>query len=263
MVRKRKAKKAMNLSPSKVDAYFGCPQLFKYRYIDKIPTYEKKYFKIGNAIHAVLEDFHKTIESYPKEEWKSHTVSLFRSAIEKYHVKQHKDIEKKDLLAMRDMVKGYLKESYEKGLPKIVSLEKLFKVKINNGIVIWGKADRVDQLDDKVYKIVDYKTSAQPMSKKDARESVQLPTYKMWLSELKGSDIKVFGEYVYVRHMGTKKAFQTFEVTNDWVEEAKNKYLLVQEELNKKEPIFRKNTSYKYCYKACEYRDRCFKRFIL
>jgi RecB family exonuclease len=74
-----------------------------------------------------------------------------------------------------------LKKYYEKFHSpdiKIISLEKMFRIKITNNLFLTGKIDRVDLLPKNQIEIIDYKTGRQP-SEKELKESIQLSIYTL------------------------------------------------------------------------------------
>jgi len=249
----------MRLSPSKVDCFLGCKRLYKYRYItNPIPVTENKYFIIGNTVHKALELFHQKLPETKKKDYKKLMVSCFRVAAGTYRILQKERagwLSQDDLFNMKRMLQGYLRwtNALDK-LPKVVSVEKMFKFDLEYTTVS-GKADRVDKVSDG-YKVVDYKTGT-PLTKKDSKESVQLPTYGLWIKKTKDLNAKVYGEYVYVKHMGTKKESYMMEITGEVIAEALEKYTRVSF-LLKNGCKFTRNRDYKFC-RICDYSGYCAK----
>lgn len=252
-------KRRLNLSASKVDTFFGCKRLFKYRYLKPPPIkfVENKYFLIGNTVHKALELFHTGVGNLSESDWRTHMKKCFLSATDKYNVisKRKKGVITRDeAYGMRDMLKAYLTFLKEEGkLPDSLFIEKMFGFVIAKNPVA-GKADRVDKINGG-YKVVDYKTG-QPASKKDALTSVQLPTYALWITKEVDQGAKVYGEYIYLKYLGTKRGTQLFEITEEMMANAVEKYTRVASYL-KNEVRYPRNTSYKYCRRVCDYYDWC------
>ena len=249
----------MKLSPSKVDCFLGCKRLYKYRYVEKPFTpKENKYFLIGNTVHKALELFHGKLPKAKREQVSKLMQACFKHAVKRYNVFAKEDsglITRDDSLSMRNMLRAYatmIKDLDE--FPNTVSLEKFFNVIMETSKVT-AKADRVDKIDDG-YKVIDYKTG-QPLSKKDAKASVQLPTYGMWIKQDIDRDAKVYGEYVYVKHLGAKKGIDTFEITDEMIADAIEKYTTVAFNL-KNGCKFTRNRDYKYC-RICDFSSYCTK----
>lgn len=242
----------MNLSPSKVDCFLGCKRLYFYRYISKpyTPPFNK-YFMIGNICHKSLELFYKKATVENKHLWAKLMAATFKHSMNKYKAFENQKkgrIEEADLYKMKEMLKNYL-GVINGTLPNIESMEQRFKIQLKQ-ITIIGKADRVDKVEDG-FVIVDYKTSSKPMTKKEVAESVQLPTYGLWMKQLH-PESNVYGKYIYLKHLKKK---QKFEITKEMTAEAVEKYTLVKFSLENGCKMNR-NTAYKYCW-GCEYKSYC------
>lgn len=244
----------LSLSPSKVDTFNGCPRLFKYKYIKPpIPVVENKYFLIGNIAHKALEMFH-TIEL--NGNMSVIMKDCFKSAIEKHHADEKIKkgiIVKDDLYLIRDMLKKYIQYIQKTGAPLVMQCEKLIKIPLSKNVVIWMKADRLDK-EGTVYKVIDYKTSARPATRKEELASVQIPTYGLWVRQAYGKDALVYGEYQYLRHID-KKGIHTFEVTDEMMESAKEEYERIADKLLSG-CLYIQNFKYKYC-RNCDFRSYC------
>lgn len=241
----------IKLSASKVDTFFGCQRLYKYRYVDKLPVpVENKYFLIGNIAHTACELFHKSTR--PVINSAKLMGDCFRQSVAKHRAFQKvssKVITQDDLRSIKEMLSNYL--SYIKpGLEcNPICLEKFFSFDLD-GITVTGKADRVDELKDK-YVVIDYKTSKSGV-KKDELESVQLPTYALWIrSEYK--NLPIVGQYIYFRSL--PKGVHEHIITNGMVDSAIEKYKIVADAL-KNNCSFKKSTKYKYC-RMCEFKKEC------
>lgn len=247
----------LSLSPTKVDTFYGCRRLFAYSYLIKPFTpKENKYFLIGNVVHKVLEGFHKDPKNVTGD-WKEILRTLFKAAVETYHVKEKIKsglITEDDALSMRNMVKGYLKhmKSLEEP-PNVFMVEKLHKMTIG-GEVCWLKSDRIDKVGDHFYKVVDYKTG-QPAKRADELDSVQIPSYGIMIRKLFDPKAKIIGEYQYVKHLGTKDGIHFHEITEEMMENAEKKYAEVKKLLSEG-CSFPQNFSYKYC-RICDYHSYC------
>lgn len=255
----------MNLSPSKVDCFFGCKRLFSYRYIEKpITPPFNKYFFIGNVVHKALELFHSKLDVVNDDQWGKLMSKAFKAALVKHNTKEaltKGKLERDKVPLMKSMLQKYLtylKSQEEK--PNTVSMEVLFGIPIAS-TKTYGKADRVDQVDENTIKVIDYKTSSRPTPKKEALKSVQLPTYGLWIkkhnTDFGGEDKQVFGEYVYVRNLEKKSGIHTFEITDAMIADAIEKYTRVNFELSNG-CKFEKNKDYKYCGPGkCDYYEYC------
>lgn len=93
---------------------------------------------------------------------------------------------------------GFLKNEKDKqSLPlrgKTIALEQKFNVKINNTLKIGGTIDRIDDLGQGRYEIIDYKTGANIPMQKVVDNDMQLSFYALAVStlyKLKPEDIKL------------------------------------------------------------------------
>jgi RecB family exonuclease len=247
----------LTLSPSKVDTFQGCRRLFKYRYIDQpfIPE-ENKFFLIGNIAHKVLENLHKEQMSRPKFDWKKEMGRHFKAAIKSHnaYAKIRKGvITKSDLYDIKIMLSKYLKYLKKDDIPNVFQVEKLAKITFD-GVTVWLKADRIDDLGENSYRVIDYK-SGKPSSKKDELASVQIPSYGIWLRQIMPDADYIKGQYLYLRYVDTRKGIHTYDISEEMMEEAKEKYLKVNQKL-KNGCDFRQNFKYKYC-RWCDFRRHC------
>lgn len=261
----------MNLGASKVDCYFGCKRLFLYRYLHspfEVP--ENKFFVVGNLAHKSLELFHnfdsmlQNVDFDNKifgsdKELNSLMKYCFNQAVSILDVKEKlvkKLASKEDIKGVQEMMVNYLKFLKETPKNKTLWTEQEFSIDVE-GVKVTGIADRVDETDDG-YEIVDYKTNAKPMADSDILDSVQIPTYAIWLSQrLKIDMTKVKGKYIFLKCLGRKNQTKTVSITKDFLKSAVSKY----QELNKvlKEGTkFTRNREYKYCRGFCDYTSHCF-----
>lgn len=252
----------MNLSPSKVDCFAGCQRLFYYRYIKKIRTPENKYFFIGNLAHKALEIFHKAIAENGLSEGMSEKKFLgkcFKEAYAKHNADSKLKsglVTKQDLYNIKEMMLKYYKHLQNTGMPVVASVEKMYRFSVGSDITVFMKADRLDNLGDGKYKVVDYKTSSRPAPKKDELASAQIPTYGLWVSNTMPDVQEIQGEYQYLRHVDSKAGIRNYEITKAMMEEAKEKYIKTKERLENG-CTFDQNFGYKYCGKICDFAKRC------
>jgi CRISPR/Cas system-associated exonuclease Cas4 (RecB family) len=254
--------KKLTLSPSKVDTFMGCKRLYKYRYISvPFTPPQNKYFVIGNIAHKALELYHK--ERFNDKigrlgGWKRFMGECFKEAMKRENARKYlrdSTISKDDLLSIRDMLKNYVNHIKKTGAPTVALVEKLAKVNIE-GIDVWLKADRVDSLGEKEYKVVDYK-SGRPSTKKGERESVQIPSYGLFIKQhVHKNPTNIFGEYCYIKHLDKKNGISAHEVTQEWMDDAASKYKSVYNEITSGKCKFRQNFKYKFC-RFCDFKKYC------
>jgi len=255
----------VSLSPSKCDCFNGCQKLYYFKYIKKIPAPPNKWFLIGNIAHKALELFHKKTQAIDRdvsnEKWKKYLGMCFKEAYKRYHASdriQSGLIVKDDMISVKEMLLKYMEHIIKNGMPKIKQVEKMCSFSIN-GFKVRMKMDRLDILGENEYKIVDYKTSSKPATKKDELASVQLPTYGLWVKQNFGEESKILGEYQYLRHLGKKSGVHTYEMTDEILEWAKEEYVRIGSMIeNMGENDFEPNYKYKYCGgRTCDYAALC------
>lgn len=248
----------ITLSPTKVDTFVGCRRLFKYRWIDPpfVPQ-ENRYFIIGNLVHKVLEEFHKEYLVSPIKDYKSSIAQHFKKAATTPQIQsqvQSGVINNDDLVSVKGMLVNYLAHIKQEKFPKVRAVEQLKKLTIG-GATVWLKADRIDQLADRHYCVVDYK-SGRPAAHTDEISSVQIPSYGLLVRHLFDKSAKVSGAYYYLKHFKTRNGIHTHLVTDAWVEECENMYAKVNSAL-RNGCDFSQNFKYKYCF-SCDFRKHCF-----
>jgi CRISPR/Cas system-associated exonuclease Cas4 (RecB family) len=253
----------LSLSPTKVDTFFGCRRLFKYNYLlPPFPPPPNRYFLIGNIAHKALELFHsndRLTHLRGKKQLKRMRAVMsesFKKAVYKYHA--YREIKKgiistDDLYAIREMLLKYLRYIKSTSFPSVLHVERLARFKID-GIPISMKADRIDHIGHKAYRIVDYK-SGRAATKRAELQSVQLPTYGIWIASLYPDAKEIVGEYIYLKELGSRNGTHEHTITTAMMEEAKDKFREVRRLLTNG-CEFMQNFKYKYC-NFCDYRRYC------
>jgi putative RecB family exonuclease len=167
------------LSYSQISRYLTCPLWYKLQYIDRFKPKERFYLSFGDIIHQCAEYFFKVpvppppnlerIFQFYEKNWISEGYENPEQE------QQYKDYGKK-------LLSDFWKIHTE-GFRMPLAVEHKFSVNIN-GIILGGKIDRVDKLDNGV-SIVDYKTSQNLFTADQLEQDLQLTFYqlaveKMW-----------------------------------------------------------------------------------
>ncbi len=172
-----KAKKVKHIprafSFSQIQTYLTCPLKYKYQYILKIPTSAGSAASFGTSIHNALQFFYQqhmqnlqpTLNTL-LELYKTNWVPIGYGS-KKYEQEMKFEGER----ILREFYNTYHSETL-----KIAGLEQWFKIKIEDGIYISGKIDRIDYLNDGKIEIIDYKTGKVP-SDADLKKEMQLSLY--------------------------------------------------------------------------------------
>jgi DNA helicase-2/ATP-dependent DNA helicase PcrA len=206
-----------NFSFSQINVYQTCPLQYRYQYILNLPTAPQASASFGNTIHATLCQFYQEFKKN-KEVDKSILLSLYEKnwiPVGYLSSTQEKKIKKEGEKILTD----YLKKFHHKNL-KIISLERPFKIKLKENIIITGKIDRVDIDKEGNIEIIDYKTGAMPDEKK-LKNDLQLSIYALAvLSDptLKTKLDKIILSYLYLQQsqkISFKKSLAEIEKTKE------------------------------------------------
>ncbi|MDH3462776.1 MAG: PD-(D/E)XK nuclease family protein [Acidimicrobiia bacterium] len=158
------ATKLETLSPSRASDFKTCPQLFKFRAIDRLPEPTTVYQARGTTAHLALERFY---DLAPSERVPDRLFDLFRAAwTEIRGTEEYRDLfesaedEKTWGLESLQLLANYFGiedptqiDPYDRELDITEDLD---------GIVIRGILDRIDRAEDGRLVITDYKTGKAP-----------------------------------------------------------------------------------------------------
>lgn len=164
-----------NFSFSQIETFETCPLQYKYRYVLKIPTTPSSAASFGDTIHRTLQLFYQEYITHPKVD-KKRLLGLLETNWNPagYSSSDHEVRMKKE---GREMLERFY-DTFHNSQIKIVGLERLFKIKIDEDIFVTGKIDRVDQKKDGSIEIIDYKTGKKP-KESDIQKSLQLSIYAL------------------------------------------------------------------------------------
>lgn len=162
------------LSYSQLEIFETCPLKYQFRYIFGIPSPEAHAANFGSSVHNTLNEFYQRLKQR-----KEVSLEIMNELYEKnwipygYESKAHENARKKKGLEI-------LKEFYEKNSKPWITpyaLEKAFNLKIGP-YTLNGRIDRIDQLEDGTYEIIDYKTGKLKKST-NLNKDLQLSIYAL------------------------------------------------------------------------------------
>lgn len=167
------------LSYTQLDTYKLCPLRYRYQYILKVPSTTHHSASFGTSIHQSLQLFYQHFKSdqtlgidallnYYKMSW----IPIG------YLSRSHENKVKKEGEAM---LRAFYDKHHTKEV-RILDLERLFRIKINDTVFLTGKIDRVDTHPDGSIEIIDYKTGNKP-DEKEIQNTIQLSIYLMAAGE--------------------------------------------------------------------------------
>lgn len=184
------------LSYSKIDAFKTCPLKYKFRYYFKIPTPQAHAANFGSSVHNTVNKFYEEVKG-----GKSPDLDRLKELYEQcwisggYESKGHEQARKKKGW---EVMERFFAAEKEAGFKVPAFLERPFRLKIGN-IAFTGRIDRIDQLEDGTYEVIDYKTGSSKRNvnlKKDlqlslyalaCRDIFNIPVSKLSLSFLEDS----------------------------------------------------------------------------
>lgn len=154
MSSKRKKVK-IRLSASKINTYKQCPRRYYYNYIKKLPRQEWPHTLKGNLAHDVLEYWVKNGIMKGKD-----PAASMKEAFTYLRQNKYNDMPEEFVEEVVPWLKAAVKNFKEQ---KFTPVEAEQDVHFTyRGILMRGRLDRIDQVDDSTIEIVDYKSSKDP-----------------------------------------------------------------------------------------------------
>lgn len=158
------------LNYSKIRTYRCCPFLFKLKYVESKREGLIAATSFGVSMHRTLEEYHARsnnpdeLEKYFNRNWLGGGYTSASEQMEYYL---------KGLRCLED----YAKEERERK-SKVLATEREFIFE-HKGWTFRGKIDRIDQLPDGSFEVIDYKTDAQIEEDFNLKNSLQLGIYSL------------------------------------------------------------------------------------
>lgn len=232
------------LSVSRSRVYMDCQYKYYLLYHLKVePEAKKDHLVFGNIVHEALELWYKNdcqddlIQLYD-DTWKRYDLTDFS------YYKDGIEMLRNYLSNYRNFTSEVLRDT--EGNPV---LEYEFELELAPGVILKGVIDRVDKIDDKTIKIIDYKTSRIPLTKEEADNDLQLSTYYMVAREIFPEYPNVDVALNYLRHDEVASTR-----SDDDAEMTRNFYINLHHQIkNNDDP---KPTLNRYC-SFCEVKHMC------
>ncbi len=176
----------IRLSYSRVDTYERCPLLFKFRYIDKLPSSPSPDLSWGSAIHAALEVWWS--QKLPKP---PPVEVLYRALYDHWEDAGFSEMDRERKLEWyrhaRDVLARH-HEMYSTDYRPAVACEQWFELDIGDSVAVRGSIDHVARTASGGLGIVDWKTNRRARSRRDVANSLQLAIYTLAARELWGRE---------------------------------------------------------------------------
>lgn len=176
----------LRLSPSRMNDFTNCPQLYKYRAVDQLPEPPSIDAERGKLIHSVLEDLFEL----------SASSRTFESALKLLPTKWREQLEGKPELAALVLDEKEWFDRAQSLLTNYFSLERPSSFEstyrelhlerdISDEIYLHGYVDRLDVAPTGEVRIVDYKTGKSPKPGWEEKALFQLRVYALlyWQNE--------------------------------------------------------------------------------
>ena len=248
--------KILKLSVSSIGSYEKCPKQFWYRYIEKVKVEKAPNIatEFGSLMHLILELFHKDVSENNlsvKDFGKSMTTSV-KLALKEFDlalIKQPVWTPSGNVNGLDYMVslcKEYLQKVKDEGLPNVIGLEEPYEF-YHKGVHMRGYIDRVDEVEDGVYKVVDYKTSKNTRYLKDFQILVYASAIKNKYKNVK----KILGSFMMMKHGYEEKYV---EIDDQRIDDAIKKIEDVAEMI-KTDTVWEKKPT--FLCNWCDYKDLC------
>ena len=237
-----KKKVGVHVSYSQLDTFKMCPLKYSYRYIIRLPTKPSFATSFGTSLHNTLKDFYRLLMDGQKV-----SIAILEDLYGKnwvnlgYQSKAHENKQKKKGF---NMLRNYY-ETNSKPFIVPAFIEKDFSLKIGP-YMLKGRIDRIDEIDNGVYEIIDYKTG-KSKREESVNKDIQLSIYAMACEEIYG--IKVARAGWYFLEDGERK------VREKPVDSAKTREEIIAMIKNIEESDFAPDKGF-HC-KFCDYKIVC------
>lgn len=169
------------LSYTQLDTFRACPLKYQFRYIWNIPAPMPAIVNFGSSLHNTLKAFYEFLQKNPNRA-KEDLREILKVFFEKNWIAagyESRSIEENQkALGYETLERFYLREKEHLVIPKYI--EKSFSLEID-GVTVSGRIDRIDELPDGSFEVIDYKSGAS--SEKNLSKDLQLSIYALACKE--------------------------------------------------------------------------------
>lgn len=234
------------LSVSKAKTFNTCKAKYKYLYLDRLPKKDHGYLSFGKLLHETLEMFHKEIiKGYDGPE-NILMKNSFLKALQAWAPK----MEKEAIAECFEILKQYLLKRYSSSEnPRVLAVEKLFNIEIDDTFLLSGAIDVINKDLDDILFVGDYKSSKSYQFLKKDPEQLQVYSYALFLENPEM-------EIINSAYIMLKFAFKEipFAFSRDEAMEIEDRFRHYYYDMQN-EKLFRANPGILCEY--CDYLDKC------
>ncbi|CAB4532535.1 unannotated protein [freshwater metagenome] len=170
----------LRLSPSRLNDFTNCPQLYKYRAIDQLPEPPSIDAERGKLIHSVLEDlFEKASEERTIETALDLLPQAWREQCEAKPELAQLVLDEKEWMDRAGALLGNYFQLEKPNTFESTYREMHLEKNMNDEIYLHGYVDRLDIAPTGEVRIVDYKTGKSPKPGWEEKALFQLRVYAL------------------------------------------------------------------------------------
>lgn len=256
------------ISFSAVETFTTCERKYYYNYVMKLPRKFWPWLTFGVFNHLVLEKFHNYIRYFKKRgrsyDKKALMARAFLSSVKKnmllVKAGRAEALTKEQMDASKSLLKKYFNR-IDSNEPDVLFTERKFEIDLGDNIILRGVIDRIDRLDDKKFKILDYKTSkeAYVVDKND-----QLAIYAIAAKQLfDAEDVELYKQLDFLKIdkiMPPNETGQLHDSSGD--KELLDKFLKIGQKIRNKiaTDTMEKDWKWKenkFCF-CCDFKAQCY-----
>jgi len=177
----------ITLNYSRLNVWDICPRLYRFQYIDRIPTPPKPALFLANQVHQALQQYLSiplaeregiNLEQLLRDNWRRHP--------ERPRVFADREEEAEHGRRALSMLQNFLAGDDARAEPEAV--EQWFEVDVTEGVRLNGKVDRIDRTAGGLV-VVDYKTG-RLWNREAEMEGLQPVTYTFLVQEATGEPVR-------------------------------------------------------------------------
>jgi RecB family exonuclease len=166
----------INLSPSSVKTWLGCPYAYALDKVVKIPRWRRviaSYMHTGRAVHSVVEHLSKAPELTAEDAIRELDATFA------WHVYADRPEAEAAYAIARRCLSDWLATPYGWGEGRILAIEKMLRSPIREGLVLWGKPDLVREAAGGILEVIDHKSGQAIPSFEQLRQDPQATIYRL------------------------------------------------------------------------------------